>query len=212
MPAALTCVREVIGKLRLPGKKVALSVSGNLSIDTLGTALFTRQDPLRMSSHVSQLSVLPWVKESGEVSTCRQKILPKVPTVPHRTIVVCNKVSTFFRFSTGAWMGKFCCEFVGGREEMNGTYIWQPAYLAAVYETNDEVMIGRILEARAAIEQRLLVPIEEDSLEYRELLAAQKALEVLKFERVDQIDLHPTASSGAMRPVCDSDARLSYGS
>jgi hypothetical protein len=109
-------------------------------------------------------------------------------------------------------MGKFCCEFVGGREEMNGTYIWQPAYLAAVYETNDEVMMGRILEARAAIEQRLLVPIEEDSLEYRELLAAQKALEVLKFERVDQIDLHTSASSGAMRPVCDSDAGLSYGS
>jgi hypothetical protein len=53
------------------------------------------------------------------------------------------------------------------------------AYLAAVCETDDAKMMGRILEARAAIEQRLLAPIEEDSLEHRELLAAQKALEVL---------------------------------
>lgn len=71
---------------------------------------------------------------------------------------------------------------------MDGTYIWQPAYLAAVYETNDEVMMGRILEARAAIEQRLLAPIEEDSGEHRELLAAQKAVELLKFERVDKFE------------------------
>ena len=68
---------------------------------------------------------------------------------------------------------------------MKGTYSWEPAYLAAVCETNDEAMMGRILEARAAIEQRLLIPIEYDSVEYRELTSAQKALEVLKVERVD---------------------------
>jgi formiminotetrahydrofolate cyclodeaminase len=68
---------------------------------------------------------------------------------------------------------------------MDGTYIWQTAYLAAVCETNDEMMMGRILEARAAIEQRLLVPIEQDSAEYREIVAAEKALEGLKSERVD---------------------------
>ena len=68
---------------------------------------------------------------------------------------------------------------------MKGTYSWEPAYLAAVCETNDEAMMGRILEARAAIEQRLLIPIEYDSVEYRELTSAQKALEVLKMERVD---------------------------
>jgi hypothetical protein len=68
---------------------------------------------------------------------------------------------------------------------MDSTYVWQPAYLAAVGETDDERMMGRILEARAAIEQRLLVPVEKDSAEYRELTAAQRALELLKFERVD---------------------------
>ena len=71
---------------------------------------------------------------------------------------------------------------------MNGTYIWQPAYLAAAYETNDEVMMGRILEARAAIEQRLLVHIDQDSAEYRELRAAQKALGLLKVQRVDKTE------------------------
>jgi hypothetical protein len=71
---------------------------------------------------------------------------------------------------------------------MDGTFAWQPAYLAAVYETDDAMMMSRIFEARAAIEQRLLVPIEQDSTEYRELTAARNALELLKSERVDQID------------------------
>jgi len=57
---------------------------------------------------------------------------------------------------------------------MNGNYIWQTAYLAAVCETNDAMMMCRILKARAAIEQRLLVPIEQDGAEYREIVAAEK--------------------------------------
>ena len=71
--------------------------------------------------------------------------------------------------------------------DSNPTYIWQPAYLAAVCETNDSRMMVRIMEARAAIEQRLLLPIKEDSEEYRELRAAQNALDVLKSERVDDV-------------------------
>jgi hypothetical protein len=89
---------------------------------------------------------------------------------------------------------------------MNRNYIWQPAYLTAVFETDDAMMMGRILEARAALEQRLLVPIDDDSVEYKELVAAQKALEVLKSERVDKIDLHANAFSGAIRPGCVSDS------
>jgi hypothetical protein len=78
---------------------------------------------------------------------------------------------------------------------MDCTYIWQTAYMAAVYETNGELMMGRILEARAAIEQRLLVPIEEDSQEYRELTAAQRALEVLKSDWIDKTERPPTFTS-----------------
>ena len=47
-------------------------------------------------------------------------------------------------------------------------------------------MDGRILEARAAIEQRLLSPIEGE--EYRAIENAEKALEVLKAERIPEFD------------------------
>lgn len=64
-------------------------------------------------------------------------------------------------------------------------YLWQAAYMAAVYETDDSLMDGRILEARAALEQRLLSPIEGE--EYRAIENAEKALEVLRGERVHRI-------------------------
>lgn len=69
--------------------------------------------------------------------------------------------------------------------DSNHVYIWQPAYLAAVFETDNSRMLVRIMDAHAAIEQRLLLPVEKDSEEYRELRAAQKALDVLESERVD---------------------------
>jgi hypothetical protein len=61
-------------------------------------------------------------------------------------------------------------------------YLWQAAYVAAVYETDDSLMEGRILEARAALEQRLLSPIEGE--EYRAIENAERALEVLRAERI----------------------------
>ena len=70
---------------------------------------------------------------------------------------------------------------------MSSIDLWRPAYLAAVCETDDSRMMIRIMEARAAIEQRLLLPIDEDSEEYRAIKAAQNALDVLKSERVDNI-------------------------
>jgi hypothetical protein len=61
-------------------------------------------------------------------------------------------------------------------------YLWQAAYMAAVYETDDSLMEGRILDARAALEQRLLSPIEDE--EYRAIENAERALEVLRAERI----------------------------
>jgi hypothetical protein len=60
--------------------------------------------------------------------------------------------------------------------------LWQAAYMAAVYETDDSLMEGRILEARAALEQRLLSPIEGE--EYRAIENAERALDVLRAERI----------------------------
>jgi len=66
-------------------------------------------------------------------------------------------------------------------------YFWHPAYLAAVCETDDEQMPGRILEALATIEQRLLSPIELDGEEIRAIKNAQDELQGLKAERVIKV-------------------------
>jgi hypothetical protein len=63
------------------------------------------------------------------------------------------------------------------------TYLWLPAYLSAVLETDNALMPSRIYEALAAIDQRLLSPLEAD--EYKEIENAQRGLLALKAERVD---------------------------
>jgi hypothetical protein len=65
-------------------------------------------------------------------------------------------------------------------------YTWLPAYHAAVVETEKELMMLRILEAFAAIEQRLLSPVEKDGPEYRQLVEAQDALDVLRAGEIDK--------------------------
>jgi hypothetical protein len=61
------------------------------------------------------------------------------------------------------------------------TYSWQQAYLAAVLETDNDLMPLRIYEALAAIEQRLLSPI--DAIEQKVVDDAQTGLLTLKAER-----------------------------
>jgi hypothetical protein len=63
-------------------------------------------------------------------------------------------------------------------------YLWQAAYMAAVYETDDSLMPGRILEALAAIEQTLLAPSEIDAQELKAIQNAQDGLQALRAERV----------------------------
>ena len=62
-------------------------------------------------------------------------------------------------------------------------YPWQAAYNAAILETDQAAMPLRVYEALAAIEQRRLSPIEEDSAEDRALRAAEEGLETLRAER-----------------------------
>ena len=63
------------------------------------------------------------------------------------------------------------------------TYAWQEPYIAAVRETDDEKMLGRILEATSAIEQRLLSPVEPGSEEDRAIKKAERGLATLRAER-----------------------------
>jgi hypothetical protein len=69
-----------------------------------------------------------------------------------------------------------------------GNYLWYAPYYEAICETDDSLMPGRILEARAALEQRLLSPIEPSSEEMRAILNAQTSLERLRAERIDQYE------------------------
>ena len=80
----------------------------------------------------------------------------------------------------------FCLPIEGGSLNQPRTYLWLPAYTSAVLETDDALIPTRIYEALAAIEQRLLSPIETDSTEYREIENTQRGLLTLKAERVDE--------------------------
>jgi hypothetical protein len=62
-------------------------------------------------------------------------------------------------------------------------YLWESAYVCAVLETENAQMPSRIYEALAAIEQRLLSPIELGGVEYRAIEDAQRNLLTLKAER-----------------------------
>jgi hypothetical protein len=55
--------------------------------------------------------------------------------------------------------------------------------MSAVLETDNSLIPTRIYEALAAIERRLLKPIETDGIEYRAIENAQKGLLALKAER-----------------------------
>jgi hypothetical protein len=67
------------------------------------------------------------------------------------------------------------------------TYLWHPAYVSAILETDDALMPTRIYEALAAIEQRLLIPIEAGDVEQKEIEHAQTGLLTLKAELASSI-------------------------
>jgi hypothetical protein len=64
-----------------------------------------------------------------------------------------------------------------------GTYLWLPAYMSAVLETEHDLMPNRIYEALAAIEQRRPSLIATDGVEERAMEDAQRGLLALKVER-----------------------------
>jgi hypothetical protein len=62
-------------------------------------------------------------------------------------------------------------------------YSWQHHYLQAVQETDDSKLPHHLMEAIAAVEQRLLSPIDKNSLEYRAIENTRRGIEVLRKER-----------------------------
>jgi hypothetical protein len=63
-------------------------------------------------------------------------------------------------------------------------YSWQVDYIAALLETNDSNVAHLIYKAIAAIEQRLLSPVEVGGEEEHSLQQAQKVLLIVKDEKL----------------------------
>jgi hypothetical protein len=66
------------------------------------------------------------------------------------------------------------------------SYAWQHPYMVAVCETDNGLIMIRIYEALAAIEQRRLTPVEPASDEDRALVAADEGLRKLTTERAEE--------------------------
>jgi hypothetical protein len=62
--------------------------------------------------------------------------------------------------------------------------LWFETYLNAICETDDTKKAGRILEARSALEERLLSPVKPGSEEETAIKGAQRGLRILTAERI----------------------------
>jgi hypothetical protein len=65
-------------------------------------------------------------------------------------------------------------------------YLWFEPYLNAICETDETMKPGRILEARSALEQRLLSPVTPGSDEERAIRSAQVGLSRLMAEKANR--------------------------
>jgi hypothetical protein len=74
-------------------------------------------------------------------------------------------------------------------------YLWYESYVKAICETDETRKPGRILEARSALEQRLLSPVRPGSDEDRAIKNAQRVLMMLTTKRAvcvnDRIEDRP---------------------
>jgi hypothetical protein len=62
-------------------------------------------------------------------------------------------------------------------------YLWFESYMNAICETDETRKAGRILEARSALEERLMSPVKAGSDEEKAIKNAQKGLTILTAER-----------------------------
>jgi hypothetical protein len=65
-------------------------------------------------------------------------------------------------------------------------FFWQQSYIRAVCETDDSLIMSRIYEALAAIEQRRLTPVTSED-ELVALIAAEAGLQSMITERTNKI-------------------------
>jgi hypothetical protein len=68
----------------------------------------------------------------------------------------------------------------------NPNYPWSAAYVSAILETDNTKLIGRIAEARQALENRRAIPARIDETEHLAIKTAWEALAALKAKRLDR--------------------------
>ena len=82
-------------------------------------------------------------------------------------------------------------------------YPWQQPYLEAIQEIDDAKMPHHLMEAIAAIEQRLLRPISQDSLEYKAIENTRRGIEVLRAEFCPSVmNQSPATQMEPAGPLC----------
>jgi hypothetical protein len=80
---------------------------------------------------------------------------------------------------------------------MENLYWWEACFLEAVMETDESLKLARIYEAIAAIEQRLLSPVEPGSDEEIKVKAAQIGLSRLKSDLCNSLISQPAKITDA---------------
>jgi hypothetical protein len=63
--------------------------------------------------------------------------------------------------------------------KLETTYDWQQPYTAAIWETDNRLIKGRVCLALSTLERRRLSPVEPDSDEDRALASAETGLRLL---------------------------------
>lgn len=80
---------------------------------------------------------------------------------------------------------------------MENLYWWEACFIEAKLETDESLKLARIYEAIAAIEQRLLSPVDPGSDEDIKLKAAQAGLARLKSGMCNGLISQPTKITDA---------------
>ena len=82
-------------------------------------------------------------------------------------------------------------------------YPWQDPYISTLLETDKSKLYGRILETRAAFEQRLLSPVSDEEL--RAMGVAAAALDALERKRPNIARRISDIRTGKNPRACDLD-------
>jgi hypothetical protein len=82
-------------------------------------------------------------------------------------------------------------------------YPWQQPYLEAIQEIDNAKMPHHLMEALAAIEQRLLSPINQDSLECKAIENTRRGIEALRAEFCPSVtNQSPVTRMEPAGPLC----------